>query len=625
MKTPSYLWLSLIALAPALCHAQLTYTGVNLSGAEFGNTPTPSNRGTYNTDYTYPTSAEVDYFIAKGMNTFRLPFRWERLQPTARGAFDSAEFTRFNNFISYATSHGANVIIDPHNFQRYYPDPSNFESSTQGLVGSAVPNSTFNDFWSRIATQYKNNSRVIFGLMNEPNTMPTEQLVTSENAAIAAIRATGATNLVLVPGNAWTGAWTWNQNWYGTPNATAMLNITDSGSNFAFEVHQYMNADGSGGSSDIANNDPQTGVQRLTSFTQWLQANHRRGFLGEFAVANSTIGTSGAQIGDETITNMLNYMQSNSSVWLGWTWWAAGPWWGEYQFTLEPTNLGQSGQTDRAAMGVLSPFATPVPVIWLGAGSSGSWSTAANWNRVPSNGANLTFAGTTKTSTTNNSLTSVGSITFDAGAGAFTLLGNALSISGGITNNSANNQTITLNLTLSAPQQFNAASGTFKIDSNIATAGNTLTIAGASNTALSGQISGNGGLSKSGTGTLSLVGSNTYTGGTAANAGMILVSKATALGTGPLSITSTAIVKLQAGLTSPIQLTGLIVSGGSVTVADDARQGPSAEIATAELGAATVLSVPEPAALLLGALAAGIAICSQRRLLRVKRISVRKS
>jgi hypothetical protein len=40
-------------------------------------------------------------------------------------------------------------------------------------------------------------------------------------------------------------------------------------------------------------------------------------------------------------------------VWLGWTWWAAGPWWGNYQFTLEPTNLGQPSQADRPAMPLL--------------------------------------------------------------------------------------------------------------------------------------------------------------------------------------------------------------------------------------------------------------------------------
>jgi endoglucanase len=341
---------------------ELLYTGVNLAGAEFGPTPTPGNLGTYGSDYTYPTNAEVDYYIAKGMYTFRVPFRWERLQPTQSGPLDPTELARLDSFISYATSKGASVAIEPHNFARYYPDPANFQSSTQGLVGTgAVPNSVFANFWSRLATNYKSNPRVLFNLMNEPNTMPTEQWVGASNTAIAAIRNAGANNLVLVPGNGWTGAHTWFQIWYGTRNATAMLNIVDPANNYAYDVHQYLDDNGSGTSPTIAGNDPTIGVQRLTAFTNWLKANNRRGFLGEFAVANSTIGNSASQIGDETLINMLDYIENNSDVWLGWTWWSGGPWWGNYMFNLDPTNLGTPTQQDRAAMAVLQPYSSPIP------------------------------------------------------------------------------------------------------------------------------------------------------------------------------------------------------------------------------------------------------------------------
>ena len=100
------------------------------------------------------------------------------------------------------------------------------------------------------------------------------------------------------------------------------------------------------------------GVTRLTDFTDWLKEHNLKGFLGEFAVANARIGTGAEDVGDEVIDNMLSYMEENSDVWLGWTWWAAGPWWGDdYQFTLEPTNLGMPAQgEDRAAMAVLQQY-----------------------------------------------------------------------------------------------------------------------------------------------------------------------------------------------------------------------------------------------------------------------------
>ncbi len=330
----------------ATCPAELHLTGVNLAGAEFGQTSLP---GVYNTHYTYPTADEVNYFVGKGMNTFRLPFRWERLQQSQSAELNAVELGRMNSFVDYATDQGAFVILDPHNFARYYPDPSNYQSSSTGLIGSSVPNSAFADFWSRVANEYKDNPRVIFNLMNEPNTMPTEQWVSAANAAIAGIRDAGAENLILVPGNAWTGAWTWNQNWYGTPNAIAMLNIVDPANNFAFDAHQYLDIDGSGTSQTIVS--ATIGSQRLAGFTQWLRANNRKGFLGEWAVARQILGTGPGQNGDEAMLDVLGHLESNDDVWLGWSWWAAGPWWGNYMFSLEPT----SGGTDRPQMDILEP------------------------------------------------------------------------------------------------------------------------------------------------------------------------------------------------------------------------------------------------------------------------------
>jgi endoglucanase len=160
-----------------------------------------------------------------------------------------------------------------------------------------------------------------------------------------------------------------------------MLNITDPGNNFAFDVHQYLDPDGSGTSSTITNNDPTIGVQRLTAFTQWLHANNRRGFLGEFAVAGSTVGTGSSQIGDETLQNMLGHVAANNDVWLGWTWWSGGPWWpSNYMFLLDPAN----GQ-DKPQMAVLQPFLTPVPepgTLGLAAAFAAAVVGRAAWRRT---------------------------------------------------------------------------------------------------------------------------------------------------------------------------------------------------------------------------------------------------
>lgn len=291
--------------------------GVSLAGAEFADTVLP---GTYDSTYTYPNAGEVDYFQTKGMSTFRLPFRWERLQRKQFAAFDAAEQARMDAIVRYATSKGAYVIVDPHNFARYYG----------AIIGErTVPVSAYADFWSRLADHYRDNGRVIFALMNEPNTMSSELWVGDANAAIRAIRATGAKNLILVPGNAWTGAASWGEDWYGTSNAVSMLRITDPGHNFAFEVHQYLDSDASGTQDACVNS--KIGSARMAYLTSWLKKHGKRAFLGEFgAAANATCLAA--------LDDLLTYLDRNSSVYLGWTYWAAGPRWGDYFMSIEPPN-----------------------------------------------------------------------------------------------------------------------------------------------------------------------------------------------------------------------------------------------------------------------------------------------
>lgn len=305
------------------------YRGINIAGAEFG-APLPGIEGR---DYYFATPSQLDYYLGKGMNTFRLGFKWERLQPTALGALNETYLGKLDVLVTYATSKGATVILNPHNFARYY-------GVTVGSSG--VPANVFANLWSRLAEKYKTNANVIFNLVNEPNNIVTEQWVTAANAAIAAIRTAGATNVIHVPGNSWTGAHSWYGPGYGTSNAVAMLDITDPIDNVVFEVHQYMDAT-SGGTSDQCVSAT-IGAERLVKFVGWLRANKKKGFVGEFAGGrNAACNTA--------VTNMLKYMEDNGDVLEGWLWWAGGPAWGEYPFTLEP-----KGGVDRPQMALLTPF-----------------------------------------------------------------------------------------------------------------------------------------------------------------------------------------------------------------------------------------------------------------------------
>src|SRR5262249_32795486 len=152
---------------------------------------------------------------------------------------------------------------------------------------------------------YESNPRVIFGLVNEPHDIATEQWVDAANAAIAAIRTAGATNTIFVPGNAWTGAWSWDQNWYGTPNAVALLKVVDPGNNMVFEAHQYLDSSAGGSSDDCVSTT--IGSERLAPFIAWLRANGKKGVIAEFA------GGSNATC-NAAVSDMLSTIEHSTDV-----------------------------------------------------------------------------------------------------------------------------------------------------------------------------------------------------------------------------------------------------------------------------------------------------------------------
>ena len=306
----------------------LALRGIDLAGAEFGDVY-PGQEGV---DYAWPSNGDIDYFAAKGMTVVRIGFAWERLQPAANGELDAAYFAKLDALVRHAGTKGVTAILDPHNFAKYHG----------AIIGTdAVPVAVFADLWRRLATVYAGAPHVIFDLMNEPHDMPTEQWVAAANAALVAIRETGATNVVQVPGNGWTGAYSWKSSDYGTPNAVAMLDIVDPGDNMVFEAHQYLDADAGGEASSCVSRT--IGSERLQPFLEWLRANGKRGFIGELAGGHD-------RTCNEAIEDMLTTIEGASDVLDGWVWWAAGPSWGSYPFSLQPV-----GGKDMPLMKVLAP------------------------------------------------------------------------------------------------------------------------------------------------------------------------------------------------------------------------------------------------------------------------------
>lgn len=296
--------------------------GVNLAGAEFGPGITQGGpRGAFGTEYTYPIADLTPgydspaYFLDKGMNTFRLPIKWERLQHKLGTPLDKDEFARLALTVRKLSELGAWVILDLHNYGRY----------EEILIGTEqVPLAAMADIWGRLATHFGDSPKVIFGLMNEPYDIESKVWVKGVNLAVSAIRKTGARNLIFVGGNFYSST----MNWYENGNAEALLDVEDPLDRIVFEGHLYFDA-GSAGQKRLCISDA-IGVQRVQPFLRWLKENSKVGFIGEFGAGRNRRCT-------RAISNLAELLGKNRDIVLGWTYWAAGPWWPEGNImSIEP-------------------------------------------------------------------------------------------------------------------------------------------------------------------------------------------------------------------------------------------------------------------------------------------------
>lgn len=219
-----------------------------------------------------------------------------------------------------------------------------FSGSVIGNVSdpTAATTADFGKFWGRLAARFKDNEKVVFGINNEPHDMPTQLILLNNQVAIDAIRAVGAKQLILAPGNGFTGGHAWNQtsgsNGQFAPSSELLGKINDPLHNTAIDMHEYLDIDFSGSHSVCA----QPGPSNLFGFTEFLKQNNLKAVLSEFGLGNNPNCF-------QFVDDLLNYVASNPEY-IGWSAWAAGPIWGTSDpccgpdtGSLEPGSLTSNG------------------------------------------------------------------------------------------------------------------------------------------------------------------------------------------------------------------------------------------------------------------------------------------
>jgi len=109
--------------------------------------------------------------------------------------------------------------------------------------------------------------------------MPTPLVVKNDQAAINGIRNSGARQLIIAPGNSYTGGHSWNMSGQGdAPNSDYMYKLHDPLNNLAIDIHEYFDSDFSGTMVNCTNPAP----PNLYGLTQWLQYHNLKAMITEF-------------------------------------------------------------------------------------------------------------------------------------------------------------------------------------------------------------------------------------------------------------------------------------------------------------------------------------------------------
>ncbi|KAG6379697.1 glycoside hydrolase family 5 protein [Boletus reticuloceps] len=324
MASMSFLALALsVATATAQTFVPLRFAGVNIAGFDFGC----GTDGTCNVTQACPPLTQLgcadrlgqmQHFVENdGYNVFRLTVGWQYLTYSQMtGVLNRTQFYNYNMLI----------------------------------IGQGGPsNDVFAELWynNNITDYWKYESRVIFGVMNEPHGIP--DIVTwagSVQAAVTAIRSTGANSqIILLPGNNYTSAETFISS--GSAAALNMVRNPDGSiTNLVMDVHKYLDYDNSGTHAECVTNNIESSWYPLST---WLRENGRQAL-------NTETGGGDVDSCVGYLSQQLAYQAANSDVILGYIGWAAGSFATDYILSETPYYNGTGWNDTLTVSTALSPM-----------------------------------------------------------------------------------------------------------------------------------------------------------------------------------------------------------------------------------------------------------------------------
>lgn len=246
-----------------------------------------------------PNTCDLLYFAQIGVNAVVLPFKWDYLQNFlgqdipinwASGGYGAQLLSLINAW----TAKNYTVIFSMYDRMRY-------SYCAIGASDCWVNVERYANAWAQIATQLANNSRVIFGLMNNPDVYDfvegrnngTRIVLDNQNAAAKAIRATGATSqLLLYAGNGGSNIQNWFDPYDGESNAEMFIpeNIQDN--HYQLDIDMFYEESKQPpeyGCINSAMKNPQSCInkQNPENFTNWMMKTDSKVIIKKTGGTNS--------------------------------------------------------------------------------------------------------------------------------------------------------------------------------------------------------------------------------------------------------------------------------------------------------------------------------------------------
>ncbi len=359
------------SMTPARAGNNWLFAGVNLSGLEFSKMIDPvviPNLSLADSNSTASDLKDTQTFIDGGMNAVRVPVSWGYLQLEGPGVgtLNRAYYDSYVKPLLQTLTHAkVYTIVDLHAYMRY----SKFGEQYSGCSGYGpcpdgqliTDEKAYQSVWGQLFDQMKNDPLIdknylMLDLMNEPVGVPDDKVFTIQTSLIKLLRNKQFAGYILVEGNNWSGLHSWaTDQWTGGDgqtytNATLFSrdNFVNAGvtdlSKIVINVHQYLDSDYSGTHDDCQQDLTTTGANgfNLDAFTDYLMQNQLQAMVTEFGTGRNASSCR------EPLNQFMSYLKYNSSAirgktskaygFLGWTIWATGHGWGDYNLRVRPAS-----------------------------------------------------------------------------------------------------------------------------------------------------------------------------------------------------------------------------------------------------------------------------------------------